>query len=428
MFGIRDCVSIFDAKGVYLFGSSNSMEIRSGKKTPLLPLDSEDTRELTLTIAGNKHLFKGDIRAIYDNKGRCFAYAETLTDITNKTRLKERELELLHIRRKMNLDSLKTRMIGESKAMHPVFDTIGRCAEVDSSVLIVGETGVGKELAAKAVHEQSHRNNKPFVGINCGALPETLLESELFGHIKGSFTGSIKDRLGLFREADGGTLFLDEIGDLNRSLQVKLLRALQEKEVRPVGGDRSYPVDVRIISATNLDLKEMVEKREFRHDLFYRIAVIPLQIPPLRDRPDDIIRLAEYFIKKYQKKNRSQLKSLNSSSAGLLCEYHWPGNIRELENAIEHGLAMARGQVLTPDCLPKSIVDSELNSAKASESVFDTSLSMKKAVLEAEEKQTIIEALLGLNGNQTQAARQLGISRVTLWRKIRKYKIKAEFQ
>ncbi|MCP3921199.1 MAG: PAS domain-containing protein [Desulfobacterales bacterium] len=424
LFGIRDSVSVFDQEGQYLFGSNNNLKIRSDKKKPLLPLESGRTGEFTFEINNKEHHFKGDIRAIYDTSGNCFAYAETLTDVTNTKELKEKEIELMHIRRIMRLDEIKSTMIGNSKVMTPVFNTIQRCADVDSSVLITGETGVGKELAARAIHDQSHRKGKPFVAVNCAALPANLLESELFGHKKGAFTGAIRDRLGLFREADEGTLFLDEIGDLTLPLQVKLLRVLQEKEVRPVGTNKTYPVDVRILSATNLDLKYMAENGDFRRDLFYRIAVIPLLIPPLKDRTGDINRLAEHFIDQYQKKDRYRLKRFSRDSLEILNQYHWPGNIRELQNTIEYALAMSNHQVIHPESLPLSVTDPETITEQPSPQLtINSSILINKAERESAEKQHLINTLIKNSGNQTKAAKELGISRVTIWRKIKKYQI-----
>jgi transcriptional regulator with PAS, ATPase and Fis domain len=272
-------------------------------------------------------------------------------------------------------------------------------------------------MAARAVHSRSERKDKPFVAVNCGALPETLLESELFGHVKGAFTGAVSGRVGLFREADGGTLFLDEVGDLSGALQVKLLRALQEREIRPVGGDKTYAVDVRLITATNKDLNELVAQAIFRKDLYYRIAVIPLQIPSLRQRPDDILPLAEHFVKKHHRKDRGAQPRLNHAAQQRLLEYSWPGNIRELENAIEHALAMTRGPAVTPEELPVQVVMSPRPDMddKGPANLHRQSVEAERAA--------IIEALRRNNGSRSRAARDLGISRTTLWRKITMYNV-----
>ena len=412
LFGIRDCVTIFDHQGRFMFGTPESAGLPSGRKTPLLALGADGPATLELTVNGQQRQFVGEIRPIYDHEGRLFAYAETLTDITDNIRLAERERELFHYRRQMRRHKLETEMIGSGKKMQTVFETILRCAEVDSSVLIMGETGVGKELAARAIHAQSHRREKPFVSVNCGALPEALLESEMFGHVKGAFTGAIGDRAGLFREAHQGTLFLDEIGELDKAMQVKLLRALQEREVRPVGADRAYPVDVRIICATNRNLPTMAQRGDFRRDLFYRVAVIPLVIPPLRERPQDIFRLADHFIRKHRQGEAPPLKQLSLTAQQILRRYHWPGNIRELENAIEHALAMSRGPEIGPECFPVQVLYPETVAVPAPPA---------RGGRKERERQHIAEALDRHDGNQTAAARDLGISRVTLWRKKTMY-------
>jgi transcriptional regulator with PAS, ATPase and Fis domain len=349
--------------------------------------------------------------------------------------LETREQELRAIRRKFKYETTRSKMIGHSKAMHQVFDVLLRCADVASSVLILGETGVGKEMAARAIHENSVRKDKPFVAVNCGALPETLLESELFGYVKGAFTGASSDRPGLFREANGGTLFLDEVGDLKQPLQVKLLRALQEGEIRPLGDSRSYPVDTRIIAATNQDLEEQVSQKRFRQDLYYRLSVIPLTIPPLRNRTEDILPLAEYFLRKHRKPSRSEGNSLGRAAKELLLHYPWPGNIRELENAVEYALAMASDPEILPEDFPAQIARAPRSEAvPAAPPGIEDRVSERAPLIEktlralktenlAEEKDKIFEALRLHRGNQTLAAKELGISRVTLWRKIKKYEL-----
>lgn len=356
-----------------------------------------------------------------DDEGHPVSFNMLLSDISAQKSLEEIERELFHVRRKIRQESLQTQMIGTGKAMETVFYTILRCSEVDSPVLITGETGVGKEVAARAIHSQSSRRKKPFVAVNCGALPGELLESELFGHVKGAFTGAVSNRPGLFREAEGGVLFLDEIGDMEKRLQVKLLRALQENEIRPVGDDRSYPVDLRIICATNQDLRRRAEEGAFRLDLYYRISVIPIDIPPLRERPEDILKLVEQFIRKHPKEKR--FTEISPEAHKQLYKYHWPGNIRELQNAIEHALAMSRDKVLLPESLPDQIRQVS-GPPGISDKNFNTTSTRQSIARKIEyEKRAIMAALDLHQGNQTAAAKALGISRVTLWRKRTMYQL-----
>ena len=423
LFGIRDCVSIFDKKGRFMFGNSESAVLHTGRKTPLLPPGSDGPVKLELPVEGKTRQFLGQIRPILDPAGNLFAHAETLTDITDNIHLAEKERELFHFKRQVRRNELQTKMIGTGKQMEAVFETILRCAEVDSSVLIMGETGVGKEVAARAIHAQSHRKGKPFVTVNCGALPETLLESELFGHVKGAFTGATSDRAGLFAEAHEGTLFLDEIGELNKAMQVKLLRVLQEGEVRPVGSDRFRKVEVRIICATNRNLHVFAQQGQFRMDLYYRVAVIPLVIPPLRDRPQDTLKLADHFIHKHQKKDGRDLKTLTLITQQLLRRYHWPGNIRELENAIEHALAMSRSPEITPECFPLQILAPETGVPVNAQIARPPTIPSGKTKMQAREYRSLNEALSRHAGNLAAVAEELGISRVTLWRKRKKYNL-----
>ncbi len=415
LFGIGDCVTIFDMDGNIILSNPRGTEIRGNRPTSFLPLQSGSQKNITIKMKGAGRTFNARLEAIRDADGTPFAFVEILEDITDQLMLGERERELERIRRDMSRSEVKANMVGISGAMNKVFDLVLRCAEVDSTVLVLGETGVGKELAARAIHANSARKDKPFVTVNCGALPETLLESELFGHTKGAFTGAISERTGLFREAHGGILFLDEIGDLSLPLQVKLLRALQEKEVRPVGGDRAHSVDVRVVAATNRDLAELVSQGQFRNDLYYRIAVIPLWIPPLRERKEDILPLAEHFIKKHRKGGKKQPAGLDHSAQKALLDYSWPGNIRELENAIEHALAMARGPLLTSDDLPVQVVVGPRTASAGA-------ANLEQKSIEAE-REAILAALRKHRGNRTRAAKELGVSRVTLWRKVTMYGI-----
>lgn len=434
LFGIGDCVTIFGYDGKLLLSNPMGKEIRGDRTSPLIDLDSTTNRFFTFDISGDRRQFIGRIEVIRDNLERVTAYAEILKDITDQKKLEERENELRIIKRKMQRSGIESEMIGVSPGMEKVFDHISRCAEVDSSILILGETGVGKGLVARAIHDHSKRKKNNFVAINCGSIPETLLESELFGHEKGAFTGAVVSRIGLFREAEGGTLFLDEVGDLKISLQVKLLRALQEKEIRPVGGTRSFPINVRIISATNCNLSDLISKGLFREDLYYRIAVIPVTIPPLRERREDILYLAEHFIKKHCKNNKTQLKRMDDDARQLLLHHQWPGNIRELENAIEYAIAMSIDnhiksgdfplQVMACQNLSKnfSIMSQPLSLIPVQHlqcSDQPTLIPLKS--WEQEERQLIAETLEKNRGNRNETAKKMSMSRSTLWRKIKMY-------
>jgi PAS domain S-box-containing protein len=356
-----------------------------------------------------------------DASGRVVSFNMLISDISIQKDLEKKERELFHARRKIRQEALQHQMIGTSKAMEAVAYSTLRCAEVDSPVLITGETGVGKEVVARAIHSQSIRRKKPFVAVNCGSLPGELLESELFGHVKGAFTGAISSRPGLFREAEGGTLFLDEIAEIERRLQGKLLRAIQENEIRPVGDDRSYKVDLRIICATNQDLRKLAEAGSFRIDLFYRISVVPIHIPPLRERPEDIIQLAEHFVRSHPKKRR--FTSISAEVRRLLSSYHWPGNIRELQNAIEHAMVMSQERTLLPDALPQEILRQTASGNYHGQSRPQASAHRPGNIKREKEIKAIIAALERNDGNQTAAAKDLGISRVTLWRKKTMYHI-----
>ncbi|HDP81355.1 MAG TPA: PAS domain S-box protein [Spirochaetes bacterium] len=410
LFGIGDSVSIFDPVGDLLMRNPLGDLIHGSNREPIVTLEAGARRELALEVDGEERHFSGHVEEIRDREGVSFAYVEILKDITDNIRFREQSHELLRVKRELKRYSLSADMISASAAMLRVRDLALRCSEVDSTVLVLGETGVGKEVAARSIHANSARREKPFVAINCGALPETLLESELFGHTRGAFTGANTERDGLFREANGGTLFLDEIGDISEALQVKLLRALQEREVRPLGSAKTYPVDVRVIAATNRDLPQLMREGRFRKDLYYRIAVIPLHIPPLRERKDDIPPLARYFLRKHNSAARFDNVVLHRSAQQKLLDYDWPGNIRELENAIEHALAMAAGPVIYPAELPVQICgDDECPEGPAA--------SIRPAV--KDERALIIEALNHHKGNRQEAARDLGISRTSLWRKMK---------
>ncbi|MCG6930160.1 MAG: sigma-54 dependent transcriptional regulator [Desulfofustis sp.] len=309
--------------------------------------------------------------------------------------------------------TLETAIIGESKLMRELLEMIGYVAPTEATVLITGESGTGKELVAETLHRNSERRGKPFIKVNCAALAESLLESELFGHEKGAFTGADRQRDGTFVQADGGTLFLDEIGETSTAMQVKLLRALQEGEVQRVGGDRPISVDVRIIAATNRDLAAEVERGNFREDLYYRLNVVMLEVPPLREREGDVRLLASHFIAHFAKKNRRTVESVSSDCMKHLTAYPWPGNVRELENAIERGIILMRGNHLTEKSLPIQ-VQKHFSSSKPDES-------QRPATLQEAEMILIRQTLEETGGNKSEAARRLGITRKTLQNKLQKY-------
>lgn len=306
-------------------------------------------------------------------------------------------------------------IIGAHPKMQRIFELVSRISQTDITVLIDGESGTGKELVAKAVHQLSTRSHQPFVVVNCGAIPENLLESELFGHVKGAFTDAVAQKIGLFEEANGGTIFLDEIAELSPNLQVKLLRVLQDGEIKPVGSNESLNVNVRVLAATNKDIAAMVDQGTFRSDLYYRINVIRLTIPPLRERSDDIPFLATHFLKKYSKKQKKNVPKISDQAMEKILEYRWPGNVRELENVLEHAVAMAIGNSISLYDLPQNLQD-----INGSLRVGD---SENPATLKEVEKSYILEILENCNWNYDVACKQLGIGRTTLWRKLKEYKM-----
>lgn len=309
-------------------------------------------------------------------------------------------------------------MIGTSREMAKVFATIQKVADTPANILILGESGTGKELVARAIHANSARSKMPFMAINSGGIPESLLESELFGCMKGSFTGAYADRAGLFELARGGTVFLDEIGELPPVLQVKLLRVVQEKTFRRIGGGEDIKVDVRIISATNQNLKEKVKKGEFREDLYFRLNVIPIQMPPLRDRRDDIPLLTKHFIEKYAREFDKEVRMISSYAMELLMGYAFPGNIRELENIIERGVAMETSNIILPENLVLS-VEADGTEKNIDLNIPDTGIDLN-AELEKIEKRTIEKALRKTKGVKTKAAEMLGVTSDSLKYRIEK--------
>ena len=303
--------------------------------------------------------------------------------------------------------------------MEDIFSQISKISSLKTAILVLGESGTGKELVARAIHQSGCRANKAFVAVNCGAIPENLLESELFGHMRGSFTDASSDKIGLFEQADGGTLFLDEIGEMPLSLQVKLLRVLQEEEIRPVGAPASRKVNVRVVSATSRDLDADVKTGRFREDLFFRINVFCIQLPPLRERIEDIPLLAEHFIRRCAANiNRSTVR-IAPATMRCLVSYQWPGNIREMENVIERGMILCEGDVISESCLSTSVrsIDVDVFNQQG-----DENLSIKKAE-ELMERDLISKALVKTGGNRTQAAKILEISHRSLLYKLKEFGI-----
>jgi PAS domain S-box-containing protein len=323
-----------------------------------------------------------------------------LTDTTEMTHLKEK------------LSFSFRNIIGKNHLMQELFRTIRNIAEFDTTVLIQGESGTGKELAAKAIHFESPRAEEKLVTVNCSAFSEDLLESELFGHSKGAFTGAVKDRIGRFEEAGGGTIFLDEVGDLSPRVQVKLLRVIQEKEIQRVGENTTRKVNIRIIAATHKDLLREVQERRFREDLYYRLNVVPVQLPPLRMRKDDIAPLARHFVKTWTTANKKTIDKISNQALGKLMDYDWPGNVRELENAIEHASVKCSRKFIEEHDLPVFI----------SQSLQKTGKSWKRNHIS---RDMVLQALAETGNNQTQAASLLNIHRITLWRKMQAFKIEA---
>jgi DNA-binding NtrC family response regulator len=322
-------------------------------------------------------------------------------------------IENIQIRQRLKDRFSFDQMVGKSPKMQQIYEIIDRISTGSPTVLIQGESGTGKELVANVIHQNSVRRDKPFIPVNCGAISEGLLESELFGHIKGAFTGAIKDNIGLFKAADGGTIFLDEIAEVPPALQVKLLRALQERKIRPVGDTREFGIDVRVIAATNKVLEKAIENKSFRKDLYYRLNVISIHLPPLRDIKEDIPYLVQHFMKKFSQETSRQVIRISPDALDLLMRYNWPGNVRQLENIIERAFALGDGDTVSVSDLPSEIRDMDRLST-----IDDTCLNLVE-----NEKVLITRALRQAKGNKAEAAQLLGINITTVYRKMEKYRI-----
>ncbi|RJQ83023.1 MAG: sigma-54-dependent Fis family transcriptional regulator [Desulfobacteraceae bacterium] len=330
--------------------------------------------------------------------------------IIEKRRL---QLENFLIKRRLKDRYNYDQLVGKSAKMQQIYEVIDRISTGSPTILIQGESGTGKELVANVIHQNSVRRNRTFIPVNCGAITEGLLESELFGHVKGAFTGAVKDSMGLFKAANGGTIFLDEIAEVKPALQVKLLRVLQERKIRPVGDARETEVDVRVIAATNKNLEEAIRTKMFREDLYYRLNVISIHMPPLREIKDDIPHLVSHFIKKFSQDSHRKVNRVTPEALAMLMKYDWPGNVRQLENVIERAFALGVGDAINAADLPP-----ELRAMNPQESVGESTLN-----LEENEKILIQRALKNTNGNKAEAAKLLGINLTTVYRKIEKYRI-----
>jgi DNA-binding NtrC family response regulator len=341
--------------------------------------------------------------------------------------LEQRRLrnENAELRQRLDLRYSFDSIIGHDYKMQKIYDTISLVAPTKANVLITGESGTGKTMIARSIHQNSGRKDGPFVEVNCGALPETLLESELFGHMRGSFTGAVADKPGKFKVADRGSIFLDEISNASAILQMKLLRILQDKEFEPVGGSETLKVDVRVILATNTDLAEEVREGRFREDLYYRINVVAIHLPPLRERVGDIPLLSEHFLRQSAKENQKQIDGISDEAMELLSRYGWPGNVRELENVVERAVVLTRNRVLAPQDLPPTITgETETFGPVAPES--DEIVPLKEA-LEGPECRIIERVLRRMNGSRQKTAEALAINRTTLFNKMKKYDLLSKY-
>jgi DNA-binding NtrC family response regulator len=329
-------------------------------------------------------------------------------------------IENRDLREKLKITKEDRFLLGQSQKMKELEILINKVAKTHSTVMIQGETGTGKELVAQEIHARSPRSHNPMITVNCAAIPSELLESELFGHEKGAFTGAVRDRKGSFELAHGGTIFLDEIGDMSLDLQVKLLRALQEKEIKPVGSERNIPVDVRIMAATNKDLKEAIKKGEFREELYYRLNVVPVYVPPLRERGEDIPLLANHFLNKYNKEMKKTVQGFSEEAMTLLLNYSWPGNIRELENIIERAIILGESNIMRPQSFNQLLEKDQGNQAFQKGTDRNTNHPESFPSLERIERDYILEVLQATQWNRRKASEILGISTSTIWRRLEK--------
>lgn len=360
----------------------------------------------------------------YDYITKPFKIDEVRINIANALRSRNLEVENRVLRKELQKEYSFQNLVGNSEAMHKIFELIRKVSDSPTNVLVTGESGTGKEMVAKAIHYNSPLKDRPFVSVNCGAIPENLVESELFGHKKGSFTGAVTDKDGLFEVADGGTLFLDEIGELPLSSQVRILRAIQEKTVRRVGGTEDVKVEVRIIAATNRDLEQMVAQGTFRQDLYYRLNVINIRTPALRERRDDVPLLAEHFLQKYSDRFGKAITKISKEAMDLLKKYDFPGNVRELENIIERTVALESGATVLPESLPQFVNTPTGRKMVSSDGIeiTDEGIDLQK-VLDQLEKELLVKAIHQASGVKKRAAKLLGITFRSMRYRVEKFSL-----
>jgi len=391
----------FDVLHANICQSTCALEktLKTGKEMIDLPINVLTSKGKTIPVSISTAVLK-------DKKGKIMGGVETFRDLSS----------LEELRKEISKQYTFEDIISKDHEVQKIFDVLPDIAESDSTVLIQGASGSGKELFARAIHNLSQRKDKPYIIVNCGALPDTLLESELFGYVKGAFTDAKKDKPGRFALAEGGTLFLDEVAELSTALQVKLLRVLQQKEYEPLGATRLRKANVRIITATNQDLSQLLARGTFREDLYYRLNVIKIELPPLSKRREDIPLLIDHFIHQFNLKKGKKITGISDQTMSMLMQYEFPGNVRELENLIEHAFVLCHGSRIKLEHLPKEFVNKFRKEEKG------TSKSPDK--LKSAEANVIIDVLKKHGGNRTKAAKELGIDKSTLWRKIKKLNIK----
>jgi len=389
-------------------------------------------KKCVITTANNQTIpIVKTATVLFDGRENIVGAVETLKDISENISYKN---ELTSIRRIYHIDDGFHGIVGRTPVMQNLYEHIESVASLDTPVMILGESGTGKEMVAKALHETGNRADKPFIKVNCAALSESILESELFGHVKGAYTGADVDRVGRFEAAHTGTIFLDEIGDIPLSVQVKLLRVLEERMIQRVGENRSIPIDVRIITATNKNLELLIEQEKFREDLFFRINVFPVTCPALRYRRDDITLIIQHFISIHAEKTGKNILGFTPEAMRAMVSHPWPGNIRELRNVVEYAFVLARGKSIRLEHLPEKVLNQGASLSFSQEKVnalegnhiFQPAGSFThgtEVIIKQNGRNALIEALKKADGNQTKAAKYLGVSRITVWKRMKKYNV-----